>query len=284
MNHQLPGPSAPTHRPQEAQVLQHRRREDRLRGRPGRAHQHDHADRFFKLSGCCPSSSPVPAQRTPSRRSTAKKGDKIVNNEHRGRVPDPGEPGRGQVSGLLAEGQGRGSGVPQRARLVKDVMRPNPGPEGRRTAGERLHRRRPVPVATSLLREARRAINVPEWIADNCIQCKPVLLRLPSRGPSGPCSSPTREGRAPPRPSPSSPPRQELKAPGSACRSTPWTAWAAGTAPTSVRPRKGPGHEAHRDPDRGRGAQLRLRGPPCRCAIRASKRESVKGSRSTSRS
>jgi ferredoxin len=94
------------------------------------------------------------------------------------------------------------------------------------------------PVATTQYEKRGVAINVPEWIMDNCIQCNQCAMVCPHAA-IRPVLVTDEELKAPPRASrPKKPWARNSRATSSASRCLPKTAWAAATAPTSARPRK----------------------------------------------
>ena len=91
------------------------------------------------------------------------------------------------------------------------------------------------------MRKRGVAINVPEWIMDNCIQCNQCAMVCPHAAirpflvtdaelQTAPAGFETKKAVG-----------KEFKATTrSACRFTPKTVWGVETAPISVRPRKKP--------------------------------------------
>jgi pyruvate-ferredoxin/flavodoxin oxidoreductase len=73
------------------------------------------------------------------------------------------------------------------------------GPAGRQPAGERLYPDGIFPVATTQYEKRGVAINVPEWIMDNCIQCNQCAMVCPHAA-IRPCCHRRRDGQGAGRP------------------------------------------------------------------------------------
>jgi pyruvate-ferredoxin/flavodoxin oxidoreductase len=123
---------------------------------------------------------------------------------------------------------------------VSDVMQPMMAQKGDNLPVSQIHPDGIFPVATTQYEKRGVAINVPEWIMDNCIQCNQCAMVCPHAAIRPFLLTDEEMAKAPAAFEPRKPSARSSRATSSACRCTPKTAWAAATARTSARPRKRP--------------------------------------------
>jgi len=146
---------------------------------------------FFKLSGVLPVDEAVAHLKKAIEKAYGKKGEKIVqmNNDGVDAALDPTNLIEVEVPAEWASATGQ-PGVPEMPQWVLDVMRPMTLQDGDKLPvsafGAELDGSYEwtgpdgsFPVATTRYEKRGVALNVPEWIAENCIQCNQCAFVCP---------------------------------------------------------------------------------------------------------
>jgi pyruvate-ferredoxin/flavodoxin oxidoreductase len=134
---------------------------------------------FFKAANVIPVDEAIAYLKDQIKKLFSKKGDKIVNmnNEAVDKTLDHlveiAYPDSWADAGLVA------ATAKRRTRVGHRSDEAHAGPAGRQTAGECLLAGRDFPVGTTQYEKRGVAINVPEWIMDNCIQCNQCAMVCP---------------------------------------------------------------------------------------------------------
>jgi pyruvate-ferredoxin/flavodoxin oxidoreductase len=240
MEDQASGRHASHHRQKEPQILHHRRGQDRRPSGTGRPHQHDHADSVLQSGQCHPGGSGHRIPQRPDQKALRQKGRQDRPDELGRRGRHPGEPHRDRCAGLLGQCHRRNHCKGRRARVGLRCHATHFSPERRRPAGFANLPDGIFPVATTQYEKRGVAINVPEWIMDNCIQCNQCAMVCPHAAIRPFLVTDEEMAKAPAAFEAKKAIGKELKDKGLAfgSRCTPRTAWAAATVRTSARPRK----------------------------------------------
>ena len=134
---------------------------------------------FFKLADIIPVEDAIFYLKDQIKKMFAKKGDRIVNMNYEAvdkaldnlveiKYPE------GWANAVEAPGE-----VKEEPDFVKNVMRPILAQEGDKLPVSAFTKDGIFPVAGSKYEKRGVAINVPEWIADNCIQCNQCAMVCP---------------------------------------------------------------------------------------------------------
>jgi pyruvate-ferredoxin/flavodoxin oxidoreductase len=135
---------------------------------------------FFKLAKVIPFDQAVDLLKKSIKKTYGKKGDKIVNMNNQAvdqaagnlvEIPVP-------ASWKQAKDE-KDSGAAKVPAFVKDVMRPILAQKGDELPVSAFEPDGVFPVATAQFEKRGVAINVPEWIAENCIQCNQCAFVCP---------------------------------------------------------------------------------------------------------
>ena len=134
---------------------------------------------FFKLSGVLPFETSVDLLKTSIKKTYGKKGDKIVNMNNA--AVDNATAGLTEVSVPASWAQATAEAPVQRdePEFVSKVMRPMLAQQGDKLPVSAFTPDGTFPTATSQFEKRGVAINVPEWIKDNCIQCNQCAFVCP---------------------------------------------------------------------------------------------------------
>ena len=134
---------------------------------------------FFKLAGVLPFDKAVELLKASIKKAYGKKGDTIVNMNNA--AVDQAADGLWKVDcpASWAEATDTGGPVPTGVDFVDQVMRPMLAQDGDALPVSAFTADGVFPTGTSKYEKRGVAINVPEWIPDNCIQCNQCAFVCP---------------------------------------------------------------------------------------------------------
>jgi len=134
---------------------------------------------FFKLSGVLPFEEAVSLLKKSIQKAYGNKGEKIVNMNNA--AVDKATEGLVKIDYPESWAQAAPEQAPQRNEpdFVKNVMRPMLAQQGDKLPVSSFTPDGIFPTATSQYEKRGVAINVPEWIKDNCIQCNQCAFVCP---------------------------------------------------------------------------------------------------------
>ena len=134
---------------------------------------------FFKLAGVLPFEKAVALLKDAIKKTYGNKGDKIVNMNHA--AVDAAVSALNEIAVPAAWAQAGDAAATQGADpdFIRDVVRPILAQKGDSLPVSAFEPDGLFPVATSQFEKRGVAINVPEWIADNCIQCNQCSFVCP---------------------------------------------------------------------------------------------------------
>ena len=134
---------------------------------------------FFKLAGVLPFEKAVALLKDAIKKTYGKKGDKIVNMNHAAVDAAAGALNEIAVPAAWAQAGDAAAAHDADPDFIKDVVRPILAQKGDSLPVSAFEPDGLFPVATSQFEKRGVAINVPEWIADNCIQCNQCSFVCP---------------------------------------------------------------------------------------------------------
>jgi pyruvate-ferredoxin/flavodoxin oxidoreductase len=134
---------------------------------------------FFKLANVIPVDEAIAYLKDQIKKMFGKKGDEIVKMNH-GAVDKTLE-NLVQIDYPAAWANAKGGDAPQKDEpdFVKNVMRPMLAVQGDKLPVSCFQPDGIFPVATTQYEKRGVAINVPEWISENCIQCNQCAMVCP---------------------------------------------------------------------------------------------------------
>jgi len=134
---------------------------------------------FFKLANVIPVDDAIAYLKGQIKKMFGKKGDKIVNMNFS--AVDNTLENLAQIDypDTWAEAEERGGSSADEPDFVKNVMRPMLAQQGDKLPVSAFRPDGIFPVSTTQYEKRGVAINVPEWILDNCIQCNQCAMVCP---------------------------------------------------------------------------------------------------------
>ncbi len=134
---------------------------------------------FFKLAKVLPIDKAISLLKDSIKKEYGKKGDKIVNMNVAGVDQTLANLVEIKVPASWANAKDEASKADKAPEFVKNVMRPILAQKGDELPVSAFEIDGAFPVATSQYEKRGVAINVPEWIKENCIQCNQCVFVCP---------------------------------------------------------------------------------------------------------
>jgi pyruvate-ferredoxin/flavodoxin oxidoreductase len=134
---------------------------------------------FFKLANVLPVDQAITALKDEIRKMFGKKSEKIVTMNHAAVDATVANLVEITYPASWAQAAGAAGAAKQTPEWVRSVMRPMLAQQGDKLPVSKFTPDGIFPVATTQYEKRGVAINVPEWIAENCIQCNQCSLVCP---------------------------------------------------------------------------------------------------------
>jgi pyruvate-ferredoxin/flavodoxin oxidoreductase len=134
---------------------------------------------FFKAANVIPVDDAITYLKDQIQKDVRQKGRQDRQHEQRSRGQNPGSPGGGRLPGKLGRCRSLAAAASDEPEWVTEVMQPMLAQQGDKLPVSAFSPDGIFPVGTTQYEKRGVAINVPEWVMENCIQCNQCAMVCP---------------------------------------------------------------------------------------------------------